>query len=147
FSSREEAICAVQSDRARRLGQALRARPAGEPLGQAIAAAVLDDFGTAEPDRVGLRMIMSTPALEGEALKAFTTAEEPLATAIAYRPGRAPPRPLSPQAGPAARAGAPRGAGRHWLNRDDSEPFAGVLRRALDQILPAADHPGPDIGD
>ncbi|MFD0884857.1 TetR/AcrR family transcriptional regulator, partial [Streptosporangium algeriense] len=50
FSSREEAICAFQSDRARRMGQALLSRPADEPLAEAVLAAVVE-HATAEPDR------------------------------------------------------------------------------------------------
>jgi AcrR family transcriptional regulator len=133
FSSREEAICAFQSDRARRLGKALLSRPAGESLAEAVTAAVLDQ---AEPDRAGLRMIMLTPELEGEALKAFTVAEEPLAAAIAERTG-APAHDLYPQVMAAAIAGALRVAGRQWLDSDGSESFAAVLRRALRHILPA----------
>jgi AcrR family transcriptional regulator len=139
FSSREEAICAIESDRARRLGRALLSRPAGEPLDQAINAAVIEHYGTAEPDKVGLRMIMSTPALEGEALKAFTTAEEPLADAIAERIGTDPAHDLFPHVMAAAIAGAVRVAARHWINSDTTVSFATVLRRALAQILPAAE--------
>jgi AcrR family transcriptional regulator len=139
FSSREEAICAFQSDRARRLGQALRSRPAGEPLDQAITAAVVEHFGTAEPDKVGMRMIMTTPELEGEVLKAFTMAEEPLAAAIAERTGADPAHDLFPHVMAAAIAAAVRVAGLHWLDPRNTESFATVLRRALEHILPAAD--------
>ncbi|MFC6085176.1 TetR/AcrR family transcriptional regulator [Sphaerisporangium aureirubrum] len=137
FSSREEAICSFQADQARRLGKALRARPDGEPLDQAVTAAVIGHLTDPEPDRAGLRMIMSTPALEGEALKAFTMAEEPLAEAIAERTG-AHAGDMFPQVTAAAVAGAVRIAGRHWLAAGDTEPFAAVLRRALAHVLPAA---------
>ncbi len=136
FSSREEAICAVESDRARHLGRALLSRPPEEPLDQAITAAATEHYGTAEPDKVGLRMIMSTPALEGEALKAFTTAEEPLAEAIAERIGKDGAHDMFPQVMAAAIAGAIRVAGRHWINSDDTVPFAEVLLRALGHVLP-----------
>jgi AcrR family transcriptional regulator len=139
FSSREEAICAIESDRARRLGRALLSRPPGEPLDQAITAAVIEHYGTAEPDKVGLRMIMCTPELEGEALKAFTTAEEPLADAIAERIGTDRADDLFPQVMAAAIAGAIRVAGRYWINSDTAVSFATVLRRALAQLLPPAD--------
>jgi AcrR family transcriptional regulator len=139
FSSREEAICALESDRARRLGRALLSRPAGEPLDQAITTAVIEHYGTAEPDKVGLRMIMSSPELEGEALKAFTTAEEPLADAIAERIGTDPAHDLFPAVMAAAIAGAVRVAARHWINGDTAVSFATVLGRALGHILPAAD--------
>jgi AcrR family transcriptional regulator len=136
FSSREEAICAFHADQARRLGRALRSRPASEPLAQAVTAAVIDVFATPEPDRAGLAMIMSTPQLQGEAVKAFTMAEEPLATAIAERTGRDPKDNLSGQVMAAAIAAAIRIAGRHWLGTANSPPFAVVLRDALRQILP-----------
>src|SRR5690606_115339 len=82
FSSRAEAICAFQADQSKRAGQALCSRPADEPLNQAVIEAVVELYTNPEPDRAGLRMIMSTPELEGEALKAFTMAEGPLAEAI-----------------------------------------------------------------
>jgi len=136
FSSREEAICAFQADRARRLGRILRARPADEPLEEALTAAVIE-HATPPPDRAGLRMIMETPELEGEALKAFALAERPLAEAIAERTGTDPDRDLYPNVMAAAVAAAVRVAGRHWVTGDGSEPFADVLRRALAHILPA----------
>jgi AcrR family transcriptional regulator len=137
FSSREAAVCAFHSDRARHLGRALRSRPAREPLAQAITAAVIEVFATPEPDRAGLAMIMSTPELQGEALKAFTMAEEPLAIAIAERTGSGPRVNLSCHVMAAAIAGAVRIAGRHWLSTANPSSFAAVLRDALGHILPA----------
>ncbi|MFF4988123.1 TetR/AcrR family transcriptional regulator [Streptosporangium saharense] len=142
FSSREEAICAFQSDRARKMGQALLARPADEPLAEAVVAAVVE-HATPEPDRVGLRMIMSTPELEGEALKAFAMAEEPLSAAIAERIGVDPARDTFPDVMAAAVAGAVRVAGRHWLNGDGRESFADVARRTLTHLLPAITRAAP----
>jgi AcrR family transcriptional regulator len=136
FSSREEAICAFHADQARRLGRALESRPAGEPLAQAITAAVIDVFATPEPDRAGLAMIISTPELQGEALKAFTMAEEPLAIAIAERTGSGLRGNLFCQVMAAAVAGAVRIAGRHWLSTTNPPSFAAVLRDALGHILP-----------
>jgi AcrR family transcriptional regulator len=138
FSSREEAICAFQADQARRLGRALRSRPADEPLAQAITAAVIDVFANPEPDRAGLAMIMSTPALQGEAVKAFTMAEEPLAAAIAERTGTGsnPRGDLSCHVMAAAIAAAVRVAGQHWLRATNPPSFAAVLRDALRHILP-----------
>ena len=42
FSSKYEAICAIGTDRARRIGATLLARPAGERLWGAIAGALLE---------------------------------------------------------------------------------------------------------
>ena len=140
FSNREAAICAFQADQARRLGRALRSRPADEPLAVAITAAVIDVFTNPEPDRAGLGMIMSTPELQGEALKAFTMAEEPLAEAIAERTGTDPRNDLSGHVMAAAIAGAVRIAGRHWLSTTKPISFSAVLRDALRPILPT-EHP------
>ncbi|MEV4179528.1 TetR/AcrR family transcriptional regulator [Nonomuraea sp. NPDC049709] len=136
FSSREEAICAFQADQSRRAGQALRSRPADEPLAEAVVAAVIELYTDPEPDKAGLRMIMSTPELEGEALKAFSMAEGPLADAIAERTGPVPGGDLFPAVMAAAVAGAIRVAGRHWLEEGNTEPFATILRRALSCVLP-----------
>ncbi|NUP81575.1 MAG: TetR family transcriptional regulator [Nonomuraea sp.] len=133
FSSREEAICSFQADQSKRVGKALRSRPAGEPLDEAVIAAVIEVYTDPEPDRAGLRMIMSTPELEGEALKAFTMAEGPLAEAIGARTGAGDD--LFPAVTAAAIAGAIRVAGRHWLGPGTTEPFAAVLRRALSCVV------------
>ncbi|MBN6051838.1 TetR family transcriptional regulator [Nonomuraea sp. RK-328] len=137
FSSREEAICALQADQSRRAGQALCSRPAGEPLERAVVAAMVELYTDPEPDRAGLRMIMSTPELEGEALKAFTMAEGPLAEAIAARTGADPDRDLFPAVVAASVAGAIRVAGRHWLAPGNTDSFATVLTRALSCVFPA----------
>ncbi|WP_067170477.1 TetR/AcrR family transcriptional regulator [Microtetraspora niveoalba] len=137
FSSRAEAICAFQADQSRRVGQALRSRPADEPLDQAVIAAVIQLYTEPEPDRAGLRMIMLTPELEGEALKAFTMAEGPLADAIAARTGTDPARDLFPAVTAAAVAGAIRVAGRHWLEAGSDASFAAILRSALSCVVPA----------
>jgi AcrR family transcriptional regulator len=135
FSSREEAICAFQADQSGRAGQALRARPADEALDRAVIEAVVDLYSDPEPDQAGLRMIMSTPALEGEALKAFSMAEAPLAEAIAARTGVDPRRDVYPAVTAAAIAGAIRVAGRHWLEPGNTESFAAILRRALSYVF------------
>jgi AcrR family transcriptional regulator len=138
FSSREEAICAFQADRARRLGRALRARPDDEPVDQAITATVIEHFTDPEPDKAALGMIISTPELRGEALKAFTMAEEPLADAIAERTRTDLQHDLLPHVTAAAVAAAIRVAGRYWLNPDNTDSFAAILRRALAHVLPNA---------
>lgn len=47
FSSKYEAICAIGTDRARRIGATLLARPADEPLWDAIAGAILAHYESA----------------------------------------------------------------------------------------------------
>ncbi len=55
FSSKYEAICALGTDRARRIGADLLARPAREPLWQAITHAMLAHYQGADqpPTRSG----------------------------------------------------------------------------------------------
>ena len=47
FSSKYEAICAIGTDRGRRIGATLLARPAGEPPWDAIAGAMLAHYESA----------------------------------------------------------------------------------------------------
>ncbi|MEV0616512.1 TetR/AcrR family transcriptional regulator [Nonomuraea sp. NPDC050404] len=136
FASREEAICSFQADQSRRVGLALRSRPVEESLEQAVIAAVIELYTDPEPDKAGLSMIMSTPELEGEALKAFSVAEGPLAEAIADRTGIAPGSGLFPAVTAAAVAGAIRVAGRHWLKPGTTDSFASILRSALSHVVP-----------
>src|SRR5580698_388242 len=74
FASKHEAICSIGADRARRIGVSLLERPAGEPLWEALTAAVLQHYeGTDQaPDResmAAIRLIMASPAMRGEYLK------------------------------------------------------------------------------
>ena len=62
FSSKYEAICALGTDRARRIGAELLARPAHEPLWQALVNAMLAHYEGADqaPDRewlAGLKLV------------------------------------------------------------------------------------------
>jgi AcrR family transcriptional regulator len=139
FSSREEAICAYAVRRAQRIGAALRARPAGEPLGEAIIAAMLESYAAGgEPDKEMIRMITSSPALRGEFIKRMAAIERPLAEAIAARTGTDPDRDLFPRVLAAAMFSANRTATEHWLRPETTEPLAKVLRDALRLLAPAA---------
>src|SRR6202046_2094943 len=52
FASKYEAICSLALDRSFRIGEALRDRPAGEPLWEAVRRAVLEVYH-AEPAAPG----------------------------------------------------------------------------------------------
>jgi AcrR family transcriptional regulator len=144
FSSREEAICAVALERARRVGSALRERPAGEPLGEAIVRAVVEQHaGTHRPDRAPpdkemIRLIVSAPTLRGEFLKSNAAMEAQLAEAIAARTGTDGERDLGPRVLAAATASAIRVATEHWLRPDTADDFVTVLTDALRRLVPAA---------
>lgn len=90
FSSKYEAICAIGTDRARRIGATLLARPAGEPLWDAIAGAMLAHYESAPqaPDgewMARLKLVLAAPAIRGEYLKINSEMQEALAEAIAIR--------------------------------------------------------------
>jgi AcrR family transcriptional regulator len=147
FASKEEAICALVVERARRVGAALRARPADEPLGRAIVQAVVAEYaGDAEPDKdeaVRMRLVITAPALRGEFLKATAAMERPLAEAIAARTGADPERDLSPWVLAAAVAGAARVAAGYWSRPDTTAPYAAVLREAVAQVVPVVPEQPP----
>jgi len=89
FSSKEEAICAIGVDRQTRIREALLARPASEPLWDAVINAVLERYSAhGEPDRdyvTRVRLMVSDSSLRGEYLKSHAMVECVLAHAIAER--------------------------------------------------------------
>ncbi len=92
FGSKYEAICALRFDRAMRIGAALQERPADEPLWDAIVAAVMSEYGSAdraldEDWMASIRLVTSTQALRGEYLKVQAMMQYSLAEAIALRLG------------------------------------------------------------
>ena len=92
FASKYEAICALALDRSFRIGEALRERPAGESLWDAVRNAVLDVYASAtaapSPEVIaGIRLVTCSPALRGEYLKALSIMQYELAAAITERTG------------------------------------------------------------
>lgn len=142
FSSKAEAIAARHVDRARSIAVELRARPADEPLWEAIASAVLarfalgqDDHGTADQQWLaGIRLMVNEPALQGEMLKAGAAAEAELAAAIAERTATDASHDLYPLLVAAAVGAASQAAMRHWLRSDPPGPVRPLLREALRQL-------------
>jgi AcrR family transcriptional regulator len=138
FSSKQEAICALAVDRARRIGSALRERPANEPLWDAITLSVLDQYrGAAEIDHewiTGVRLVMSEPSLQGEYLKARAAMEHVLAEAIAERTGTSTARDLYPRLVASVVAAASDAAIDHWLHADPGTSLEALLLEALQQL-------------
>lgn len=98
FGSKAEAVASRHFDRCVRIAAALRERPAGEPLWDAITQAFLDQLTpgpevTAKPrlDReiwaAGLPLMLAHPAIQAETLRAAAEAESVLAAAVADRTG------------------------------------------------------------
>ncbi|MEV8513602.1 TetR family transcriptional regulator [Dactylosporangium sp. NPDC051484] len=141
FSSKAEAICALSVDRAQRAGAALRARPPGEPLREAITATMLAEIsgGVAPehvPDRVwfdGLRMVLATPAMQGEYLRVRAAMQDALSAAIADRLG-AGPDDLLPDVIGGAVAAACDVATHRWLRADPPVPLGPLVEEALRRL-------------
>jgi len=146
FPSKEAAIIAEGADRAARMRDALRARPAGEPLWTALQHAVAELFaGRREPDRTWVtkaRLIKATPALRVEQLKSDTSVQQLLAEEIARRTGTNPQQDLYPRLAAAAVISAVRAALDHWLDADPATPLAQVVSQALQQLADGLPEPG-----
>ncbi|MEU8818344.1 TetR family transcriptional regulator [Actinoplanes sp. NPDC048796] len=115
FSSKAEAVASRHLDRCLQVVEALRERPAGEPLWEGINQAVMAQFKqtleqfkqTAEmadrPPRdaeawaAGLRLMTAVPAIQAETLRASAVAETALAAAVAARTGTDPEADLYPK--------------------------------------------------
>ncbi len=146
FSSKAEAITARHVDRAMLIADELRARPAAEPLWEAIAAAVQARFalgadqedtgGQDAPDeqwRSGVRLMLRDPALQGELAKASAAANTALAAAIAERTN-AGPDDLGPRLVAAAVGAGLTVAIDQWMRADPPVPLAPLLRDVLDRL-------------
>jgi AcrR family transcriptional regulator len=139
FASKYEAICALAFDRAMAIGAALRERPAGEPIWDAITSAVMSEYGSAdraldEEWMAGIRLVTSTPALAGEYLKVQAMTQYSLAEAIALRLGFKPAASMFPRILAAAVTAAIQAAMERWLHADPPVALAPLVRRALRQL-------------
>ena len=74
FPSKEAAIVSLVMERAARVADFLRARPANEPLPKAIRAAYAEQYTGRVPDDrdrfTKMRLVIGAPSLRGEYLKA-----------------------------------------------------------------------------
>ncbi len=130
FHSKEEAIVWPAAQHAAGAASRLRERPADEPLGDALVAAVVGLYGPPIGDRLPANwlrdfrdLVAAAPSLHGEYLRVASAAERALADAVAERMGG----PQTPAGQLRARVlagmvvGAERAAVVHWMqNRDGS---------------------------
>jgi AcrR family transcriptional regulator len=138
FSCKEEAIASLNADRFTRAVEALQNRPRGEPLADSLAevfAAELEPAAQLDRNRIApIRMMMTSPALQGEALKTLAEAEGPLAKVIAGRTGADPQGDLYPQVLAAAVLAAVRTATAHWTASESADPLPDLIRQAVRQV-------------
>jgi AcrR family transcriptional regulator len=142
FSGKYEAICALGTDRARRIGAELLARPPSEPLWEALVNSVLAHYEGADraPDGewlAGLKLVLTAPAIRGEYLKVNAEMQEVLAAAIATRARIDPSQDMYPQILAGAVTAAAQVAVRRWFAADPPVPLRPLLRLALDQLATA----------
>jgi AcrR family transcriptional regulator len=142
FASKDEAFLATAYDRGARMQAALAARPAEEPLWQAVINAMVHGFATEAVDRRQARRIRPTSTLAAEQLKATIVIEQGLADGIARRIGADLEHDLYPRLVAAAAISATRVTIEHWLRTESDLPFPPVLREALERV--AAGLPQPD---
>jgi AcrR family transcriptional regulator len=141
FGSKYEAICALALDRAMQIGEVLRERPAGEDLWTAVRGAVLEIYAAAAaaPDprlMAGIRLVVSSPELRGEYLKAQLTMQRGLAAAIAERSGGDPAAaPVFSRALAAAVAAVISAATERWLFSDPPVALGPVVEDGLAQLV------------
>ena len=137
FSCKEEAIASLNTARFTQAVEALRGRP-GEPLKDSLAEVFAGEHEAATqlgPERIAqIRMMMTSPALQGEALKALVQTEGPLAKAIAERTGADPQSDLRPHVLAAAVMAAVRAATEHWIASDGATALPDLIREAVRQV-------------
>ncbi|ANE83166.1 hypothetical protein A7U43_22575 [Mycobacterium adipatum] len=133
FPSKEAAIVGVAGIRTEVLCAALRARPAEEPLHEALRAAALALFAD-EPDRDWLarsRLIRNEPSLYAEERRSDITIERVIAAEIGIRSGTDPTVDLAPRLAAATVVAAIHTAVQFWLD----VPAAGTLRDVLERAI------------
>jgi AcrR family transcriptional regulator len=138
FACKEEALVGAGVDRAERVRAALVARPADEPLWEAIANAVAEQVsGDVGMDREWVtraRLIKQTPALAAEQRKLDAAAYRSLAEAVAERTGTDIERDLYPRLVAAVGIVAVRAAVDFWLDSDPGTPLGPLVTNALHQV-------------
>ena len=152
FSSKGEAIASRHLDRCLRMAADLRARPAAEPLWEAITHATMAQLEPGPevdahpvPDRdkwvAGVRLMVLAPSLQAEMIRAMAQAEEEIAAAVAARTGTDVDRDLYPRLVAIAVMGATNVAMQQWLRTEATADMGALLAEALRQI--AAGLPPP----
>jgi AcrR family transcriptional regulator len=137
FSSKAEAIAFRHHNRFVQLADELRARPAAEPLWEAIRAAALavvdpDESRTPDGWTAGVRLMTAHPAMVAEVVKATVDAERLLAAAVGERTGTAGGR--YPRLVAAAITAAVRIVTEEWVELERPGPIGPMVLAALDRF-------------
>lgn len=147
FSSKAEAVAARHRDRCLGVAQTLRERPPGEPLWDAITAAVLDQFAPGpeiadqpapHPDEWvgGVRLMVAAPAVQAEILRGAADAELAIGAAVAERVGLDVHKDLYPKLVAAAVLAANNAVILQFLSDDSNgrNSVPALIQEAFDQL-------------
>jgi AcrR family transcriptional regulator len=138
FSSKEEAICAISTDRIDGIVTAFRARPTDEPLWDSLTAAMLIPYDVPiDPDRdfvARSQLILRHPSLQAETMRVQLTVQAALTDEVAARLNLDPDQDIYPSLVVGVASAALHTALRHWAISPDTRPFLPTLRAALDQV-------------
>jgi len=145
FSTKAEAVAAGHLERMLRIAEALRARPAGEPLWAAVTNSVAAQFappegkaeapaGDAKPWMERIRFLFTEPAIHAEVLKATAAAQGDLAKVIAERAGARRGNELYPQVAAAVVSAVVSVVVERWLREGPSGSVVPLLRKAFELV-------------
>jgi AcrR family transcriptional regulator len=144
FSTKAAAVAAAHLERMLRISDALRDRPASEPLWTAITSSVAGQFEPpaqrSEPlqDPIRwverIRFILTEPAIHGEVLKASAAAQVELAEVIAERAGARRAKDLYPQVVAAVVTTVVGTVVDRWLRDGPSGSVIPALRKAFELV-------------
>ncbi|MDI5940574.1 TetR/AcrR family transcriptional regulator [Micromonospora harpali] len=148
FRSKNEALYAADLDRSAAIREQLRARPADEPLTQAVINAMLAAFlawDNLDRDLVTkVRLAVATSPLGGEYLKAHAARETALAEGIAERLGMELHDDIYPRLLATMVVNAVRVAVEFWVDSSRATSLSDAIRDTLERIAPGL--PGPPTG-
>lgn len=149
FACKEEAIVAESRLRSERLVAELAARPADEPIADALRVVVMTLLNEASPAErtrqwvAEMRMLHRTPSVMPYQLASYAALERSLAEVIAARTGLDADRDLFPLVTASVTAAATRAALSRWLDQDEDTSLTELANAAFDQIAPALAPPLP----
>jgi AcrR family transcriptional regulator len=144
FPGKEEAIVAPLTDGAQAVIDALRARPAGEPIWDALREVVRDVLLTTDTrdETIGLlRVVKRNPALVGKQLCGLGEMQRQIAEVVAARTGTHAGRDLYPHLLAGAAGVAMRTAVDLWVDGWSGDDLPALIDSAFAQLR--AGLPGP----
>ncbi|MEV5693555.1 TetR/AcrR family transcriptional regulator [Micromonospora globbae] len=138
FSSREEAILDGIVQRASSLVEALRARPADEPVWDSLAhvlpEAITNVLGDRDDIAVLVRVSAANPALLAQQLTVFAHVERLIAEVIAERTGADVERDLAPHLLAAVPGALIRAVVTFWADGDTDASLPDLVRASITQL-------------